>query len=180
MVAGGIKGWPNIHSSVLTLLPGAAAWTSLESLPQPLYGAKASIVGGRIRLTGGFDGVLRRSEVSYDSKRQLCAVPTLNQNYFCCFWFCFDNLIDGSHDFVVQALLMLKLLIRYLSIILSLGTNGSISEIFKLNCNQSNQSMPLSLLGLNRWPVCQQVKVTTDHGIGNDKDIDLILIMVHQ
>ena len=80
-------------------------------------------------------------------------------------WFCLDNHIDPSHDFVVEAVMMLELLIRYLSIILSLGTNGSKSEIFKPNCYQA---MPLSLLGLDSWPACQQVKVTTDYG--NYKD----------
>jgi len=52
-------------SSVLTLLPGAADWTSLASLPRPLNSAPASIVGGRLRLTGGRDsrGSSYRSEV---------------------------------------------------------------------------------------------------------------------
>ena len=47
-------------SSVLTLLPGATNWTSLASLPQPLAGAGASIVGGRMRVNGGYDGGSRR------------------------------------------------------------------------------------------------------------------------
>ena len=38
-------------SSVLTLLPGATAWTELASLPKPFYYAQASIVGGRLRVT---------------------------------------------------------------------------------------------------------------------------------
>jgi len=50
-------------SSVLTLLPGAEDWTSLISLPRPLKGAQATIVGGRLRVTGGSDGSSRRSEV---------------------------------------------------------------------------------------------------------------------
>ena len=64
VVAGGYNG-SNYLSSVLTLLPGATAWTPLASLPRPLYGAQASIVGGRIRVTGGYDGRggSRRSEV---------------------------------------------------------------------------------------------------------------------
>ena len=54
VVAGG---WTSVYtSSVLTLLPGAAAWTTLDSLPRPLGGAQASIVGGRLRVTGGLDG----------------------------------------------------------------------------------------------------------------------------
>ena len=55
MVAGGVI--PGYYtSSVLILLPGAEDWTDLASLPRPLYGAQASIVGGRLRLTGGQDG----------------------------------------------------------------------------------------------------------------------------
>jgi len=52
---GGYTG-SNILSSVLTFLPGAEDWTDLASLPRPLYYAQASIVGGRLRLTGGLDG----------------------------------------------------------------------------------------------------------------------------
>ena len=50
---------------MLTLLPGAADWTDLDSLPRPLRGAQASIVGGRLRVTGGWDGSFGyyRSEV---------------------------------------------------------------------------------------------------------------------
>ena len=43
-------------SSVLTLLPGATAWTPLTSLPTALSQAQASIVRGRLRVTGGHDG----------------------------------------------------------------------------------------------------------------------------
>ena len=51
-------------SSVLTLLPGAEDWTSIDSLPRPLRDARASIVGGRIRVTGGWDDAFSsRSEV---------------------------------------------------------------------------------------------------------------------
>merc|ERR1712181_182707 len=51
-------------SSVLTLLPGAENWTPLDSLPRLLYGARASIVGGRLRVTGGRKGGYSyRSEV---------------------------------------------------------------------------------------------------------------------
>ena len=48
MVAGGED-----STSVLTLLPDATAWTTLSSLPTALGSAGASIVGGRIRVTGG-------------------------------------------------------------------------------------------------------------------------------
>jgi len=62
IVAGGYDG-TNRLSSVLTLLPGATAWTQLASLPRPLAGPRASIVGGKIRVNGGFDGDSYRSEV---------------------------------------------------------------------------------------------------------------------
>jgi len=61
VVAGGVipglygSGYTSsLTSSVLTLLPGAANWTSLVSLPRPLFGARASIVGGRLRVTGSY------------------------------------------------------------------------------------------------------------------------------
>ena len=62
VVAGGYDG-TNRLSSVLTLLPGAPDWTPLASLPRALVGAGASIVGGKIRVTGGYEGGARRSEV---------------------------------------------------------------------------------------------------------------------
>ena len=63
IVAGGNDGSERL-SSVLTLLPGAQAWTPLASLPRPLIGAGVSIVGGKMRLSGGNDGSSFRSEVS--------------------------------------------------------------------------------------------------------------------
>ena len=63
VVAGGYTDGYNRLSSVLTLLPGAPAWTPLASLPKALSGPRASIVGGKIRVTGGYDGGARRSEV---------------------------------------------------------------------------------------------------------------------
>ena len=60
------------QSSVLILLPGAAAWTPIASLPHTLIRARASVVGGRMRVTGGwsFDwsqkGLAYRSEVKID------------------------------------------------------------------------------------------------------------------
>ena len=54
-------------SSVLTLLPGATAWTELASLPKPFYYAQASIVGGRLRVTWSEDDRENyRSEVMND------------------------------------------------------------------------------------------------------------------
>jgi len=63
IVAGGANG--NYFSSVLTLLPGAQAWTPLASLPRPrgLAQPRASIVGGKIRVTGGWDASSVRSDV---------------------------------------------------------------------------------------------------------------------
>ena len=64
LVAGGNNGSVNL-ASMLTLLPGVESWTSLSPLPRALYGARALIVGGRLRLTGGRDdGGSYRSEVS--------------------------------------------------------------------------------------------------------------------
>ena len=55
LVAGGI-GDSGLLSSVVTLLPGAEDWTPLASLPRPVSSARASVVRGRIRLTGGWTG----------------------------------------------------------------------------------------------------------------------------
>jgi len=61
IVAGGWAG--SDGSSVLTLLRGAQDWTPLASLPRTITGASASILGGKIRVTGGWDGSSDRSEV---------------------------------------------------------------------------------------------------------------------
>ena len=61
IVAGGYTS--DFTSSVVTLLHGATAWTPLASLPRTLSSARASIVGGRIRINGGYDGGSSRSEV---------------------------------------------------------------------------------------------------------------------
>jgi len=63
IVAGGLDGSRYSLSSVLTLLPGAQVWTPLASLPREMWDVRASIVGGKIRLTGGWDGISSRSEV---------------------------------------------------------------------------------------------------------------------
>ena len=63
VVAGGNDGTDNLFSSVFTLIPGATSWTTLASLPRALWQTKASIVGGMLRLIGGFDGNVFRSEV---------------------------------------------------------------------------------------------------------------------
>ena len=51
-------------SSVLTLLPGAPSWTTLASLPRRLQSARASVVGGKMRVTGGWNWSSYKSEVS--------------------------------------------------------------------------------------------------------------------
>ena len=52
VVAGGQgDGW-SYFSSVVTLLPGAPTWTPLASLPTPVAIAQASLVRGRMWLTG--------------------------------------------------------------------------------------------------------------------------------
>ena len=38
---------------MVTLGPGEAAWTEKASLPRSLYAPRASLVGGKMRLTGG-------------------------------------------------------------------------------------------------------------------------------
>merc|ERR1712126_352257 len=53
IVAGGWDESINELSSVLTLLLGASSWTPLASLPRSLEGARASVVGGKMRVTGG-------------------------------------------------------------------------------------------------------------------------------
>ena len=57
VVTGGWDG-SNRLSSVVTLLPGATTWTPLASLPRPVSVAKASLVKGRVRLSGGYLGYL--------------------------------------------------------------------------------------------------------------------------
>ena len=54
VVAGGWGGYSRL-SSVYTLISGATSWTSLASLPRALYDVRASVVGGKIRVTGGLD-----------------------------------------------------------------------------------------------------------------------------
>merc|ERR1712126_148090 len=61
IVAGGYAS--GYTPSVLTLLPGASDWTYLNPLPQPLSDVCASIVGGNIRLSGGYDGSSFKSGV---------------------------------------------------------------------------------------------------------------------
>ena len=63
IIAEGSTSLSDDTSSVLTLLSKASAWTSLAALPRPLFGTRASIVGGKMRLTGSLGGGYYRSEV---------------------------------------------------------------------------------------------------------------------
>ena len=66
VVAGGLSHSYSRYSylsSVLTFLPGSAAWTPLVSLPRALTAPRASVVGGKIRVVGGYRGGSYRSEV---------------------------------------------------------------------------------------------------------------------
>ena len=54
-MAGGHEG-SHTSSSVLMLLHGASSWTPVASLPGILYQARASVVGGNMRVTGGRPG----------------------------------------------------------------------------------------------------------------------------
>ena len=62
VVAGGKSGSHTV-ASVLALLLGATAWKSLASLPQALCGVRASVMGNRLRLTGGHNGDSYQSKV---------------------------------------------------------------------------------------------------------------------
>ena len=53
VVVGGMETHEPLDS-VLTLLPGASSWTNLVAVPTPLVGARASIVGGNLRLVEFF------------------------------------------------------------------------------------------------------------------------------
>ena len=70
IVAGGSFGEREYTSSVVSLLPGATAWTEKRSLPRALFVPRASVVGGKMWLVGGqtkYQGF--RDEVTITSKR---------------------------------------------------------------------------------------------------------------
>ena len=56
---------------MLTLLPGAKNWTGLVSLPNKLRDARASIIGGRLLVTGGRDGGSSKFEVTIENVKQI-------------------------------------------------------------------------------------------------------------
>ena len=87
-------------SSVVTLLPGATAWTPLAALPRTLGYARASIVGGNLRVTGGFDGSSLRSEVVM------------------------NHYSDARCEFIVVVTFALLLIVRCLNTSLVHQTNG--------------------------------------------------------
>ena len=127
VVAGGNNGSINF-ASVLTFLPGTDAWTALTSLPRSLYGARALIIGGRLRLTGGRDdGGAYRSEVRKTS-------------------YTFVHLTPHPDYHVV-----LYDQIRYWSTIRIPGTPGSRLAISQL----AEHFIPSWLLGLSMLPVWQ-------------------------
>ena len=69
IVAGG---WTPSYShtvTVLSLLPGATSWTSLESLPLSLWTPRASVVGGKMRVVGGYCSSSSCSTSSYSYYR---------------------------------------------------------------------------------------------------------------
>ena len=52
-------------SSMLTLLPGARTWTPLAPLPMEISALRASIVRGKLRVTGGSIGGYHSSQVKF-------------------------------------------------------------------------------------------------------------------
>ena len=54
IVAGGWTPSYGHTDTVLSLLPGATSWTSLASLPLRLWTPRASVVGGKMRVVGGY------------------------------------------------------------------------------------------------------------------------------
>ena len=63
VVAGGSTPSGDYQSSVLMLLPGAGAWLPIDELPIGVKYALGSIVGGRLRVSGGLDGTNTKNEV---------------------------------------------------------------------------------------------------------------------
>ena len=86
MIGGGFDGSHGL-SSVLTLLRGATAWTPLASLPHPLRLTQASLVGGRLRVAGGFDGSSYRSEVMFNDSATDFLIKKMNTiSSLLCVW----------------------------------------------------------------------------------------------
>ena len=75
-------------SSVVTLLPGATAWTRLASLPRAVSGARASIVGGRLRVNGGED-----YDQDYDSRSEVMIEK---------WWWCTLPINADGYEIIIQ------------------------------------------------------------------------------
>ena len=75
MVAGGHRYGPvgdsGGQSSVWMLVTKAKEWTWLRGLPDRNYNPRASIVGGRLRLTGGWESGIAKTEVMSE-----CMLPS--------------------------------------------------------------------------------------------------------
>ena len=69
IVAGGRTPTYGYTDTVLSLLPGATSWTSLASLPQRLWVPRASVVGGKMRVVGGYCSSSSCSTSSYSYYR---------------------------------------------------------------------------------------------------------------
>ena len=63
VVAGGSTPSGYYQSSVLMLLPGAGAWLPIDELPIGVTYAVGSIVGGRLRVSGGLERTYTNNEV---------------------------------------------------------------------------------------------------------------------
>ena len=81
VVAGGRDGSDNYLSSVLTLLPGAEIWTPLASLPRRFDSARASIMEGRLRVTGGGRGG-EGGRWKVEGRSEVCVCPFLAPFFF--------------------------------------------------------------------------------------------------
>ena len=83
IVAGGSGDEGDPYDDVLKLVAGSSSWTPLSNLPRPIWGAKASIVGGRLRLTGGQASLLENGNY----RTEVCPYR-LNQAKNCemCVW----------------------------------------------------------------------------------------------
>ena len=137
IVAGGRDG-SNFLSSVLTLLPGAQAWTPIAALPRSLYLARASIVGGRIWVTGGQDG-----SSSYRSEVNIWKLPCI---------------VDHACNRMVK-MIWSSSLARCWNIDQSLRTSGPLSD----NWKQREASMLSFLSAQRRCRACKVVCLIQDN-----------------
>ena len=130
VVAGGWDGSSRL-SSVYTLLSGEPAWTRLANLPRTLSSARASVVGGKIRVTGGFS-----EQGSYRSEVMVKHAFNLEN----------DIGIGWVWPIIINDQVLL--LIRFLSM---METAGSKLETF----TRQEDFTPSSPLGLRNCPAWQ-------------------------